>query len=323
MTNQPIRIGVLGTAKIAPGALIEPAAQFPQVTVQAVAARSAERAATFAAQHGIAHVDQDYAALIARDDVDLIYNPLPPSEHAHWTIEALRAGKHVLCEKPFAMDAVEAEAMVSEARKQGLHLIEAYHYRFHDQHARIRELLPEIGRIKTLDAEFSVAIPYAPGEFRYVRELGGGALMDLGCYPLHLARSTLDGEPVVEHAEADLLDGGVDESMHMRLKFPGGTVANLHCTMKLNRQHKIIAHYVGEKGTLTVRNYVTPQEGKRLRLRTDARNLDEDVLSASTYTRQLKHVIGVLAGKAQPITGGQDAIDQMRAIDAAYALVRD
>ena len=131
-----IRIGLLGASRVSRYAVIEPAAHIDGIEVHTVAARDAARAAAFAEELAIPHVAADYEALIASDAVDLVYNGLPPSSHARWTIAALEAGKHVLCEKPFAMNATEAQAMVDAAGRTGKILVEAYHYRFHPLFAR-------------------------------------------------------------------------------------------------------------------------------------------------------------------------------------------
>ncbi len=123
----PLRFGILGAAKIAPRGLIQPAQEGSEATVDVVAAREPERATSFAAENGIPRVARDYAALVADPDIDAIYNPLPMHLHAEWTIAALRAGKHVLCEKPFAANAVEAERMVQAAAETGRLLVEAFH----------------------------------------------------------------------------------------------------------------------------------------------------------------------------------------------------
>src|SRR5437868_6087497 len=129
MTDQPLRIGILGAARIAPMALIRPAREVRGVVVTAMAARDAERAGAFARKHGIARVHPSYAALLEDAEIDAIYNPLPNGLHCEWSIRALRAGKHVLCEKPIAANAVEAERMASAARETGKVLMEAFHWR--------------------------------------------------------------------------------------------------------------------------------------------------------------------------------------------------
>src|SRR5580698_4876826 len=140
------RIGLLGASKIARGAVIAPAKVNPDFEVVAVGARDATRARAYADEHGIAHVSGSYAELVRRDDIDVVYNALPPAGHAEWSIAALEAGKTVLCEKPFAMNAGEAKAMVDAAERTGQLLIEAFHYRFHNV-IRLAETLLRAGAI--------------------------------------------------------------------------------------------------------------------------------------------------------------------------------
>src|SRR5438093_3743489 len=141
MADGALRIGVLGAARITPMALLRPARQVPEATVVAVAARDPQRAYTFAAKHGIARVHPTYDALLADAEIDAIYNPLPNSLHCEWTIRALQAGKHVLCEKPIASNMAEAERMALVAERSGLVLAEAFHYSYHPLALRVRELL--------------------------------------------------------------------------------------------------------------------------------------------------------------------------------------
>jgi len=127
----PIRIGLLGAARITPGAIIDPARDLPDVEVTAIAARDPGRARDFAEQHNIPNVYESYAALIQAPNIDLIYNALPINHHADWSIRCAQAGKSVLCEKPFAMKLREAEAMIDAARSHSVRIIEAFHYRYH------------------------------------------------------------------------------------------------------------------------------------------------------------------------------------------------
>lgn len=318
----PIRIGILGAAKIAPTAIVEPAKTNPDVVVQSVAARSPTRAEIFAKMHDIAHIAQDYASLIARDDVDLVYIPLPPAEHLHWTKEALNSGKHVLCEKPFAMDARQAAEMVETAKACDRHLIEAFHYRFHPLIAMVKELMEELGTIKHINAKFCVPIPNRDDELRYIPELGGGALMDLGCYPLHLCRTLVGLEPEISAAQAQWHKTGVDQGISANLAFPSGVSANISCTMKMLQKPKILAEIRGEHGRLQIRNFVAPHMFHTLKLETTKRRWKGKVNAMSTYAHQLEHVVKVLRGMERPITGGRDAIATMTAIDAIYALAR-
>ncbi|MEL6982994.1 MAG: Gfo/Idh/MocA family oxidoreductase, partial [Actinomycetota bacterium] len=164
---EQIRFGILGAARIAPKALIDPVAKLPGVTVTRVAARDQERAKAFAADNGIDGIAADYAELIAADDVDVVYNPLPMSHHAEWTIAALRAGKHVFCEKPFASNAAEAADMIRVAAETGLVLGEAFHYRYHPMFLRILDEVAS-GRLGTIDrVEGCFEVPIRQPDIRW------------------------------------------------------------------------------------------------------------------------------------------------------------
>src|SRR5436190_23731092 len=150
----PVRIGVLGAAKIAPAALIKPARKLDEIDVSAIAARDRAKAESFAAKHGIPNVHDGYQALIDDPSIDAIYNPPPNGLHGRWTIAALEAGKHVLCEKPFTANADEAEEVAAVARRTGLVVMEAFHYRYHPLAVRLVTLLRsgELGSIRHVDA---------------------------------------------------------------------------------------------------------------------------------------------------------------------------
>jgi predicted dehydrogenase len=321
-----IRIGLLGASRVSRYAVIEPAANIDGIEVHAVAARDAARAASFAEELGIPHVAADYEALLASDAVDLVYNGLPPSGHAHWTIAALEAGKHVLCEKPFAMNAAEARAMVDAAERTGKVLIEAYHYRHHPLFARVLAALDagDIGAVSRIDAHFNVRIPYDPGEIRYDPALGGGAMMDLGCYCVHQARSVMGTEPDVLCAAASRHESGVDVEMEAVLGFPGGVRAKVSAAMSGNSDEPsgegldAALEITGERGKLTVVNPVSPHMGHELVVEAAGDTTREEVAGETSFAHQLCHVIGVLQGKVEPLTGGSDAVASMRVLDDIY-----
>jgi predicted dehydrogenase len=188
-----LRIGVLGAARIAPSALIAPALRTGGVVVAAVAARDPARARAFAAKRGIERVLDSYEALVRDSELDAIYNPLPNGLHARWTEQALAAGKHVLCEKPFAANATEARRVLASQRKaeaeagRALVVMEAFHYRYHPLMARVLELGAELGPLVWVEANMCFPLPRF-GDIRYQFDLAGGALMDAGCYALHFLR---------------------------------------------------------------------------------------------------------------------------------------
>ncbi len=159
---------------------------------------TAARADQFAAKHGIARVHDNYDELIADPDLDAVYNPLPNGLHAQWTIAALDAGKHVLCEKPFTSNAKEAEAVAAAADRTGLVVMEAFHYRYHPLAHRMREIVDsgELGTIRHVDTALCFPLPKF-SDIRYQYDLGGGALMDAGSYTVHMARLLGGEEPEV------------------------------------------------------------------------------------------------------------------------------
>ena len=315
-----IRIGILGAAKIAPKAILEPARKRTDCRVVAVAARDPERATAFAAEHGIQHVADSYDALIARDDIDLIYNALPPHRHADLCIAALKTGKAVLCEKPFAMNADEAGDMAEAARQADRPLIEAFHYRFHPAFERVLSIIRSghIGDIVSMESDFSVSIPYRPGELRHTLETGGGALMDLGCYSIHMLRTVTGLEPSVASAQCHCDRPGVDISTHARLNFGGDVSGAVMTSMSEAVTRRIQLHVEGSQGSLTFNNPVHPHRGHEIIVQRHGQTTTETVPGNITYEHQLAHVIDVLAGRAQPLTGGTDAVANMQVIDAIY-----
>ncbi|MEO0425548.1 MAG: Gfo/Idh/MocA family oxidoreductase [Pseudomonadota bacterium] len=317
-----LRIGLLGASRIAPEAILTPAATMDDVVVTRVAARAPTRAEQFAAEHGLAGIERDYAALVRSEHVDLVYNGLPPHAHLEWTLAAVSAGKAVLCEKPFAMNTAEAARMVRAGQDASQPVIEAFHYRFHPLMDRTLALLEAgvIGEPTRLEAHFDVPIPYRPGELRHTLKVGGGALMDLGCYPVHWVRTIMGAEPAVREAQAVQERPGVDTSMRAVLDFDG-IPATVSCSMDANLPPKISArlHVEGTGGHLTIDNPIAPHQGHRLSWQ--PRNgpaQSEQVPGHSTYWHQLRHVKAVLEGTAAPITGGEDATANMATIDAIY-----
>ena len=313
-----IRIGILGAAKIAPPVVINTARDNPDFEVVAVGARDPDRAKAYAAEHKIPYVAKDYDALVRRDDIDLVYNALPPGSHAHWTIAALEAGKHVLCEKPFAMNAAQVRRMNAAAAKSGRKLVEAFHYRHHVVMKRAVEIARsgELGRIVRVDADFSVPIPYRDGELRWTRELGGGALMDLGCYPAHALRSVIGREPRVLGASC-LMELEVDVTTRAELEF-GAIPATLTCSMKPQRFGATLK-LRGEKGVMEVANYLAPQLGCRFTVTIDEVVREEPTVGPATYVAQLAELGDVLLRDKRPLVTNADSLGNMVLIDAIYA----
>jgi len=313
-----IRIGILGAAKIAPPVVIGPARENPDFEVVAVAARDPDRAKAYAAEHRIPRVAKDYEALVTDAGVDLVYNALPPAGHAQWTIAALEAGKDVLCEKPFAMNAAQVRRMNEAAARTGKTLVEAFHYRHHVvmQRAVAVARSGELGALQSAEAFFEVPIAYREGELRWTREQGGGALMDLGCYPVHALRSVLGSEPKVLSASC-AMEHEVDVSTKTALDF-AGVPATLSCSMKPERFGATL-RLTGEKGSLEILNFVAPQLGCRFTVTTGGTTREEPTAGPATYVAQLAELGDVLLRGKAPLVSNADSLGNMAAIDAIYA----
>ncbi len=313
------RIGILGAAGIAPAALIDPARRVPGVEVSAIAARNPEHARQFAAKHGVPHVHDSYASLMADPTLDAVYIPLPNSFHARWTEQALLAGKHVLCEKPFTSNAAEAVGLVELAGQRGLVLMEAFHYRYHPLMLRAKEIIESgaIGALRHIDASFCIPL-IKPRDIRWSWELAGGATMDVGCYTIHLIRTLAGGEPQVVEARAKLLSPQVDRRMDARFRFENGVTATMTCSMLSPALLRFGATIIGARGEIRILNPWLPHLFHRFSVRTPAGRQRESFPGDSTYTHQLRAFVAWAQGGPPAFTHGRDALANMAVIDAVY-----
>jgi len=314
----PIRIGVLGAARIAPAAIIRPARAVAGAEVVAVAARDHGRATAFATKHGVPRVLSSYDELVTDPGIDAVYNPLPNGLHGRWTIAALAAGKHVLCEKPFTANADEARA-VAAAVPPGTVVMEAFHYRYHPVFARAKQLLAEgaVGDVRHIATALCFPLPRF-GDIRYRLDLAGGATMDAGCYAIHMARHLADAEPEVVAATALLRSPGVDRALQADLRFADGRTGQVTCSMWSRRLLRVGLRVTGSAGELKVFNPLGPNVYHRISVRSGGRRQVEHLTRRPTYEFQLEAFCRAVAGEEPPITGPDDAIANMEVIDAAY-----
>jgi predicted dehydrogenase len=318
-----LRIGILGAARIAPIAVVRPATRVPGASVTAVAARDPQRAQAFATKHGIARVHPSYDALIDDPDVDVVYNPLPNGLHAQWTLKAIAAGKHVLCEKPFTANAEEAERVADAAEASGLVVMEAFHYRYHALAERIRTIAHDgsLGEVRSVRTWLCFPLPKF-SDIRFSYPLAGGTTMDC-CYPIHALRLLGPGEPEVVSASATMLrsskaQGPIDRAMTAHYRFPSGASGRTDASMWSHRLLRIAAHVDGSRGRLRVLNYVAPQVFNRLKVTVDGRTTRERVKGEPSYDAQLRaFVAAVREGTPFPTTP-RDAVVTMRLIDSVY-----
>ena len=314
-----LRIGVLGAAAIAPNALVKPARDVDGVSVTAVAARDPRRAGAFAAKHGIPTVHESYAALLADPELDAVYIPLPNSHHAQWTLAALAAGKHVLCEKPFTANAAEAERVADAAEASGLVVMEAFHYRYHPLAHRVRALLDAgaVGQIRHVEASLCFPLPLR-SDIRYQLDLAGGATMDAGCYPIHALRSFGPGEPRVVDARARLRGAGIDRYTTASFAYPNGATGRLTASLWSARLLSIGLRITGDAGEIRVFNYVLPHGYHRLTVRSGGTTRRERVPGEASYTYQLRAFAAAVRDGAPVLTTPRDAVVTMRLIDDVY-----
>lgn len=316
-----LRIAILGAARIAKGALIDPAAGNEHVEIVAIGASSLERAREFAVLHAIPHAGS-YEDVIARDDIDMVYIALPPSAHAVWTLKALAAGKHVFLEKPATTSVAEAQAIVDAANSAGKRLIEAFHYRWHPMFIRAVNIVTSglLGELLTATAEFSAPIPYNETEFRWRADLGGGALADLGCYPVHWLRHLAGQEPEVTTASQVLLPDGIDRRSEARLTFPSGLVADMITDMDPpHGERRAFVELIGTKGKMTLINPIAPQYGHELRLTIGDIETKESFTKRATFAFQLDGVADAVLSGTPVLTQGSDIIGNATVMAAIRA----
>lgn len=313
-----LRLGTLGAAYITPKVLIQPALRNDDAEIVAVAARDRDRAAAFAREFGIPHVHANYDELIHDDRIDAVYVPLPVAHHCEWTLKALSAGKHVLCEKAFCMNSIEAQSMADLAAKQDLVLLEAFHYRYHPVMRRLIEIVStgQLGTIEHIEGEFS-----APADNRSAvytdRALGGGATMHLGCYPAHWLRHIVSEEPKVVRAQATLGEGGVDLSLFAEVQYASGATGRWGSHMGAPERVMTLS-VTGSRGRLIATNPLVPHMGHKIELTVDGKNSVEQLSERPSYDFQLEAFIDAIENGTPQPTDAHDATLQMGMIDAAY-----
>jgi predicted dehydrogenase len=317
VADRAVRIGVLGAAGIVKSALLKPAASVDGVQVAAIAARDRSRAGAYAAKHGIPLVHASYRALVEDPDIDAVYIPLPAALHAPWSLAAIEAGKHVLCEKPFTSNAAAAAEVAAAAKASELVVMEAYHSHYHPLRRQLQEILAsgELGDIQTATATACAPIP--PGaDIRWNFSLGGGGLLDVGYYPLRLLRA-LFGE-VGDVTATTKARGQIDGRLEAELVHVGGVTSRVVTSLW---SWPLISMYLdvqGSRGRMRVGTPYHPQMGGRIRIETaDGRRVERPD-RRTTYEFQLLAFADAVRTGAQVPTGVDEATRQLLAIDRIY-----
>ncbi|QHT64059.1 Gfo/Idh/MocA family oxidoreductase [Paenibacillus lycopersici] len=324
--TRKLRWGVVGCAGIAVHSVIPGIKQSATGEVTAIASRGIAKAEETAAKLGIPKAYGSYEEILADQEIDAIYIPLPNHLHMEWSIRAMEAGKHVLCEKPIALNAEEAQRMADAAAKHGVHLAEAFMYRHHPRYEEIKAIIAsgEIGDLRGIHGAFTFNNAGDSGNVRYRREWGGGSLYDVGCYPISAARLILDAEPEAatvhalispEHDNVDMMASGI-------LEFPNSVALTFDCGMWADFRNTL--EILGTSGRIEIPNafvndptfYVHTKDGKR-EVKQPA--LNQYALQADAFARSVWEEEAV---KFTPA----DAVANMKAIDAclesAYSRTR-
>ncbi len=246
-----LRWGILGTGNIA-RQFAAAVASARKGRVVAVGSRSEESARIFAQEFGVGQAHGSYEALLRDDQVDAVYNALPNSLHRRWTIDALSAGKHVLCEKPLAMDVKEAREMFAAAKANDRVLMEAFMYRCHPMTTQVIERVSSgaIGELRIIRTSFCFRTRTTENNVRFVPALGGGALMDVGCYCINFARLFAGQGPTAAMATAKMHSSGVDETTAGSLTFSNGIVASFVCSFAAQADNT--AYLCGSEGYIEI-----------------------------------------------------------------------
>ena len=305
--SAPTRWGIISTARINE-LVIEGARQSSAVELVAVASRDAERAARYAAERDIAHAHGSYEALLDDPEVEAVYISLPNSLHHEWTLKALGAGKHVLCEKPYSRRPADVEEAFALAERQGLCLSEAFMWRHSPQTALLVELLPQIGKLQAIRATFAFVLSDT-ANVRMRPELDGGSLMDLGCYCVSGAR-LLAGEPRRVYAEQVTGPTGIDVRLTGVMRFADDVVAEFTCAFDATHQGLEV---IGRDGSLRL------PDPWHCRQPLIVRDGEETSLPVSnSYRLELENVSAAIRGEAPLLLGREDALGQARTIEALY-----
>ncbi|MGE3188501.1 MAG: Gfo/Idh/MocA family protein, partial [Vicinamibacterales bacterium] len=290
----------------------------------AIASREQSRAEEAARAAGIPRAHGSYEALLDDPDVDALYIPLPNSMHREWSIRAAKAGKHVLCEKPLAMDAAECADMAAAAEEAGVLLMEAFMYRFHPRTEQVLSMVRSgtIGDLRTIRSAFSFKIT-KPGNIRLDPDLGGGALMDVGCYAVNVSRTLAGAEPVEASAFARWSNRGVDDQLTGVLRFDDGLVAHFDCALTLERCE--FYEVAGTDGHLRAEAAFLPGTADAVIEEHHGRGnvTRHTVPGVDEYRLMVEHFAGCVLTGAPVRYAASEAAANMRAIEALYRSARN
>lgn len=321
--TQQLRWGFICTARIN-RALIEPLRASPRSELFAVASRGIDRAQAYADEWNIPRAHGSYDDLLNDPDVDVIYNALPNTLHAEWTVKALDAGKHVLCEKPLALTVSEVDQMIDAAQRNDRVLQEAFMYRYHPQTLKMQEMVRagEIGDLRLIRAVFSFMLTRT-GDIRMKPELGGGSLWDVGCYPVSFARAVAGGDPETVVGTQVVGETGVDTTFAGQMHFADGVTAQFDSSFEV--PFRWGAEVVGTEATLTLDVPWKPGVDDPAGIRLKREGQDEEEISVDdidAYLCEVENMADCILNDAEPVISLSDSRGTVATINALYASAR-
>ena len=310
----PVKWGILSTAHINRLTIPE-AHESAKVELVGVASRGGARAEAYAKEWGIERAYGSYEELLADPEIEAIYNPLPNTMHVEWSIKALEAGKHVLCEKPLSRHPEDVEAAFAAADRAGRFLMEAFMYRHNPQTKRVAELVAggAIGELRLVRSSFSYSL-YDAENIRLRPELEGGSLMDVGCYCISGSR-LVAGEPEHVYGEAWFGETGTDWIFNGTMRFPGDVIAHFDCGTALADRDEL--EVVGSEGSLFLDD---PWHCRKpvIEVRRSGGTERIELDPADSYRLQIENLSDAIRGEAEPLLGLADALGQARALEALH-----
>jgi predicted dehydrogenase len=311
-----VRWGILSTARIN-DLVLAGARKSDRAQMVAVGSRDRARAEAYASEHGLERAHGSYQELVDDPDIEAVYISLPNAFHTEWSIRALRAGKHVLCEKPLTRHAREAEEAFDVAEEKGRLLMEGFMWRHNPQVQRLEALIAggAVGEVRLIRAVHSFTAD-DPRDIRLLTELDGGSLMDVGCYCVHAARH-LAGEPERVYGEPVRNADGVDIRFAATMLFPGGVVAQLSSGLDVPEIHEL--EVVGSAGSLFLSDPWHGWLAPRIEVRTEEGSEEIRLEPTDPYLLELENLSDAILGETEPLLGRADAVGQAKALEALFA----
>lgn len=311
-----LKWALMSTARIN-RSLILPFRMSKRNSILAVASRNIEKAQSFAKEWSIPRAYGSYDSLLADPEIDVVYIPLPNTMHAEWAIKALEAGKHVLCEKPLAMNVQEVDQMTEASQKAGKILMEAFMFRFHKRTLQVKSMIDDgaIGDVHHVNGAFSITLN-RPGNFRWDSKFGGGCLWDVGCYPLNFTRYLLGTEPIKIHGSQIQSPSGIDESFAAQMIFPNDIIAQFDASYR--SQFRMHMEIIGKKGSIYLPMAFKPDRRSYIIL-TQGNDVQHIAVDGNLiYLDEIEHMADRILSDVPAIVSLEDSRANTECITALY-----